>query len=276
MTRKHALAEFQSELHVSHSQLFTFMSCPLKYKFQYVEQRPQEQVSIALPFGSAIHKAIERYYNGIKTSGVVEPLEKIQEVFEDGLNADLAGRDIPVIFKKETPDQEAAIDMGRGLLNAFYEGIELTGFEIVAVELPLTARLFTDKGEPTDYVIAGIIDLILKDEKGNIIAVDNKTAKQPYAQATVDQDAQMTCYSYLLSANRYVFPTADVHCRFDVLRKLKKPKFEQHYTVRTAAQRRRFAKLVNEILAAIDARIFYPVKGWMCGDCQFVKVCEAW
>jgi putative RecB family exonuclease len=276
MNRKQAFAKFESELHVSYSQIFTYLSCPLKFKYQYVEQRPQEQVSIALPFGSAIHSAIERYYRSIKEKGTVEPLALIQEVFQDHLVADLDGRDIPIIFKKETPGKEAAIEMGKQLLQAFYEGIDLDGFEVVDVELPLTARLYTDEGEPTDLTIAGIIDLVLKDAKGNIVAVDNKTAKQPYAQATVDEDFQMTCYSYLLASNRYVSPTAEVHCRFDVMRKLKKPKFEQHYTVRTAAQRRRFAKLVNEILAAIDAKVFYPNRGWMCGDCQFVKACEAW
>jgi hypothetical protein len=60
------------------------------------------------------------------------------------------------------------------------------------------------------------------------------------------------------------------------MRKLQKPKFEQYYTVRNATQRRRFAKLVNEMLAGIDARVFYPNRGWMCGDCQFVKACEGW
>jgi len=60
MNRKQALAQFQSELHVSYSQIFTYSNCSLKYKFQYVENRPMERVSIALVFGSAIHSAIER------------------------------------------------------------------------------------------------------------------------------------------------------------------------------------------------------------------------
>ena len=126
-----------------------------------------------------------------------------------------------------------------------------------------------------DMIVTGIIDLLLKDAQGNILSVDNKTAKQPYAQATVDEDLQLTSYAYLLASNKFVFPTADVYCRFDVMRKLKSPKFQQHYTIRTAAQRRRFAKLTNAILAGIDARIFIPNKSWMCGDCQFVKACEA-
>jgi putative RecB family exonuclease len=58
MTRKQALAQFQSELHVSYSQIFTYLNCSLKFKFQYVENRPMEKVSIALVLGSAIHSAI--------------------------------------------------------------------------------------------------------------------------------------------------------------------------------------------------------------------------
>ena len=166
--------------------------------------------------------------------------------------------------------------MGKGLLKAFYEGIDLTGFEIAGIELPLTARLFNEDGKPVDMIVTGIIDLLLKDTQGNVIAVDNKTAKRPYAQATVDEDLQLTSYAYLLASNKFVFPTADVYCRFDVMRKLKTPKFEQHYTIRTAEHRRRFAKLANAVLTGIDARVFIPCKGWLCSDCQFTKACDAW
>jgi putative RecB family exonuclease len=276
MSKKQAFQAFQSELHISYSQIFTYLACSLKYQFQYVEQRPHERVSIALMFGSAIHSAIERYYRSLKENGVPDLLWQIQDFFQDHLNADLNSRDIPILYKKETPDRESTIQMGKGLLKAFYEGIDLTGFEIAGIELPLTARLFNEDGQPMDMIVTGIIDLLLKDAQGNIFAIDNKTAKQPYAQATVDEDLQLTSYAYLLASNKFVFPTADVYCRFDVMRKLKSPKFQQHYTIRTAAQRRRFAKLTNAILAGIDSRIFIPNKSWMCGDCQFAKACEAW
>ncbi len=276
MSKRQAFQVFQSELHISYSQIFTYLACSQKYKFQYVEQRPHERISIALPLGSAIHFAIQRYYQGLKRNGVPEPLWQIQDLFVDSLCADLDQRDIPIIYKKQNPDRESVIDMGKGLLKAFYEGIDTTGFEIVGIELPLTARLYSEEGQPVDMTITGIIDLLLKDKQGYVIAVDNKTAKNPYAQATVDGDLQLTSYSYLLASNKYVFPTADVYCRFDVMRKLKTPKFEQHYTIRTAKQRRRFAKLTGAILAGIDARIFIPNKSWLCSDCQFAEVCKAW
>ena len=168
---------------------------------------------------------------------------------------------------------KSTIQMGKGLLKVFYENIDMTGFEVVGIELPLTARLFNENGEPMDMVVTGIIDLLLRDAQGNLIAVDNKTAKQPYAQATVDEDLQLTSYAYLLASNRYVFPTSDVFCRFDVMRKLKTPKFEQAYSIRTARQRQRFAKLASAVLAGIDARIFMPVRSWLCSDCQYAHAC---
>ena len=76
MTKNEALQDLKNTLHVSHCQIFTYLNCSLKYRFMYVEARPQERVSIALPFGSAIHASLERYYRSIKEKGVREPLAR--------------------------------------------------------------------------------------------------------------------------------------------------------------------------------------------------------
>ena len=59
MSRKQALHSFSQDLHISHNQIFTYLNCSLKYRYQYVEARPPERISIVLPFGSAIHSAME-------------------------------------------------------------------------------------------------------------------------------------------------------------------------------------------------------------------------
>jgi putative RecB family exonuclease len=276
MTKRQALQEFKSELHISHSQIFTYLNCSLKYYYQYVKHRPSERISIALPFGSAIHSAIEMYYRSLKNRNQLEPLKAIWERFEDCLDIDLSCTDIPVIYKKDLPDRSGAVAMGKAMLEAFYETIDLSGLEIVDVEMPLSATLYTDNGQPTDFKLLGVIDLLLMDENRELIVVDNKTAAKPMAQSTADDDNQMTAYSYLLASNKYVFPTAPVKCRFDLLRKLKKPKVENVYTSRTAADRKRFARISNAVLAGIDAQIFMPMKSWMCGDCSHSRSCQAW
>ena len=276
MSRNFALQEFKNELHISYSQIFTYLNCSLKYRFMYCENQKPEHNPIALPFGSAIHMGIERYYRTLKDKGIYEPLSVLEELFEDCLSYDLDDKYIPVLYKKTMPDKASALNMGKRLLKTFYESIDLTGMEIVEVELPLSATLYTENARATDLKLIGIIDLLLMDDKGQIIAVDNKTAAKPYAQSSVDENLQLTSYSYLLAANKFVFPTADVHCRFDVLRKLKTPKLEHYDTIRTASDRKRFTKIANACLNGIENRVFIPNPSWLCSDCQYKKLCQAW
>ena len=268
-----------NELHISHSQIFTYLNCSLKYRFQYVENKPPERTSIALPFGSAIHAAIEMYYRGLKNHGQIEPVKALCERFETCLELDLEHTDVPVLYKKDLPDHKATVEMGNAMLKVFHENIAQTvqnAQEIVAVELPLTATLYTDDGQPTDFKLVGILDLVLRDDKGEILVVDNKTASKPMAQSTAGDSGQMTAYSWLIVGSGYVFPKSDVKCRFDILRKLKKPKLEHVYTVRTAEDRKRFAKVSNGVLAAIEVGIFLPQPSWMCADCAYSEACKAW
>jgi putative RecB family exonuclease len=276
MTKSQTLKLFKEGLHISWSQIFVYQSCSLRFKFQYVESRPYERISVNLPFGSSIHTALERYYRSIKDKGAIEPLSVLEELFTDCLSLELDNKAIPVIYKKQAPERTSLLNMGKAMLKAFHETIDLTGYEIVDVEVPLSAKLYSGKKEKTDYSLVGIIDLLLLDENHELIVVDNKTAAKPMAQSTADDDNQMTAYSYLLAANKFVFPMATVKCQFDLIRKLQRPKVEQVFTSRTAEDRRKFAKIASAVLAGIDAQIFMPQPSWMCGDCPYLKACKAW
>jgi putative RecB family exonuclease len=267
--------EFSQELYISYSQVFTYMNCSLKYKFQYLENRPYERVSIAPIFGSAIHAAIERHYRGLKNNQIIT-LDELVEEFRIQLELDLKQQTAPVIYKKDLKDMEAAFAMGEGMLGLVHENTINADLVVADVEVPLTATLYRQDGQPTDYKLAGVIDVIFKDQQGNLIVVDNKTAARAMSQETADENHQMTSYAYLLAANKLVFPTATVTCRFDVFRKLKTPKIEHVYTSRTADDRKRFARIANGVLEAIDAGIFIPQSSWLCADCGYQDACSKW
>ncbi|PKN07050.1 MAG: hypothetical protein CVU73_14550 [Deltaproteobacteria bacterium HGW-Deltaproteobacteria-8] len=275
MTRNAALAELQNSLHVSHGQVFSYLACGLKYRFQYVERRPPERLSISLPFGKAIHASLERYYLSLQ-QGITEPLDILEDLFAEQLAGEIQATDVPVIFKKETQDLGSAITMGRNMLKVFHEEVDLGDAEVVAVELPLSATLYSGEARATEYQLVGVIDLLLRDGQGNLIVTDHKTAAQQKSQSAVDDDLQLTAYSYLLTAGGHAPALSNTRCRMDVLRKLKTPKFERYDTIRTARDRRRFAKIAEGALAGIDARIFVPTRGWLCSDCAHRRACEAW
>ena len=276
MPKSQALQKLKQELHISHSQIFVYLNCSLKYQFMYVEAIPPARLSIALSFGSAIHFCEEKYYRSLMDKNYLEPLNILEELFTDYLSLELDHLDIPIIYKKEAPNKDSAIELGKRLLKVFYESVDLTGKEIIGVELPLSAKLYTPEGEATELNLIGVLDLLLRDQNGELLVIDHKTAAKAKSQSAVDEDMQFTAYSYLLAANRYVFPAATVNCRMDVLRKLKKPKMAYYYTVRTASDRKRFSRIASVVLAGIENRIFMPQKSWMCSDCGYTDVCSKW
>ena len=177
------------------------------------------------------------YYRALKNHGREESLKSLHDRFQTCLELNLDNASVPIIYKKDTSDRKAATELGKNMLSVFHENIAQTVqslHEIVAVELPLAATLYTDEGEPTDFKLAGILDPVLRDKNGEILVVDNKTAVRPMAQSTADENLQMSAYAYLLAANKYVFPRVPVNCRFNILRKLKTPKLEHVHTVRIA------------------------------------------
>ena len=266
----HAQA-FKSILHISYSQIWTYLECSLKYRFQYVEKQPPEKLSIALYFGLAMHTCVERYYNRLVQNQEPEKLDVLKELFREKITADVVGQKMPVIYKKETPDLDSAIELGGSLLETFYNSIDMSGMEIIAVELPLSAMI------TPDIALVGRIDLLLRDiETQKLIITDTKTAAKPKAQADVDSDLQLSGYSYLLVENNYASKSDEIACRLDVLRKLKTPKLEHCYTSRNLWHRRRFNNIALAVLAGIESRVFIPARSWLCSDCQYAIAFSRW
>jgi len=271
-----AIQSMREQLHISHSQIFTYLGCSLRFSFRYLLGLPEEHSSIALHFGKGIHSSLEMFYRNIMETGKKPSLIKLEATFINGLFQSMEHTDAPVLYKKDMPDNSSAIVLGKSMLGVLHEKADLEEYHIEGVEMPLSAPLYNHEGQEMDIQLVGVIDLLLRDNKGNLIAVDHKTAKQPKSQASVDADLQLTAYSWLLAANNLVFPRAEVQCRFDVLRKLKTPKLEIYNTTRGPDSRKRFARLCAAVLAGIENRVFLPCSSWMCADCEYSKACKSW
>ncbi len=74
--------------HLSYSQINTYLTCPLKYKFHYIDQIEPPFVSSALVFGSCIHEAVAAFYQSCLEGDPLSPVRFM--TFTDRL-----GRAIP-------------------------------------------------------------------------------------------------------------------------------------------------------------------------------------
>jgi putative RecB family exonuclease len=210
------LEDFRSELHISHSQIFTYLNCSLKYYFSYVEGRMPEHRPAAMLFGSAIHAAIARYYKGVQKKGKPEPLSLHQDLFHDYWNWETEDTGIPIAYKGGQ-NKDSMLNEGQLLVKTFYESAQ--PMEVIGVEEPYSSVLYDEEGTPTDFKLIGIVDCIQRDKNGNLIIIDNKTANRAYSQDKIEQDLQMTVYSYLAAASRLVPAKSETLHRFDVLLK---------------------------------------------------------
>jgi len=228
-------------------------------------------------FGSAIHKALERYYSDIMNNLAPTRLDLLQVLFSEHLRAGIADCTLPIIYKTDTPDQEQALEMGHTMLEQVYAKLApAPGIIVAGVEVTLAAALVNTWNHPIDMMLTGIVDLVLLDQNMHPIVIDFKTARQSKAQSAADEDIQMSVYAYLMTENNYADPQQPLDCRFHILRKLKTPKLETVTTKRTQAHRSRLIKLINAVLSGIENQVFIPNKGWLSSDCADGDAYKNW
>jgi putative RecB family exonuclease len=268
-----SLRSIRDGLHVSYSQINTYLLCPLKYRFAYVEGREPERVSAALPFGASLHRGLALFYREIMTRQEKPPLEAVQEAFCALWEA--AVNEGTILVFKEKESAESLKDMGTKMLSVVHDAVN-PNIQVLAVEEPIHADLTTESGEVLEPKLVGVVDLILREPDGGYTVVDHKTASRRYTEDRIENDLQMASYAYLVERGRFLPEGSNVAYRYDVLLKTKQAERVEYTAILDANDIRRFAKLASVVLAGIDAGVFYPNAGWTCADCGFLGICRAW
>ena len=118
--------------HISYTQINTYLSCPLKYNFQYVEKIPWPFKPEGLVFGSAIHQALEHYYTGRKEGRAVPESEMLAlydaawEKEESEFPWSYSDKETCYLLEGQvevTPEGAAPVTFGKGDLVTFPKGM---------------------------------------------------------------------------------------------------------------------------------------------------------
>lgn len=255
--------------HISYTQISTYLACPLKYNFQYVEQAAWPFKPEGLVFGSAIHQALEHYYLGRKESRDV-PIPELVAIYDAAWEKESSEN--TVLFKNGNT-AEKLLQSAEAMLKAFKEGVQPG--EVIAVEQPFSVDMVDpESGESLGVPLAGRIDLVERLENQSIAVVDQKTAARAYDKDKVEQDLQLTAYSYVMARQGHTLD--ELQLRFDVLLKNGSYKLLSYKTSRSMEDLKRFYKTARSVLRAVQAQAFYPVRSWMCTDCPFADKCSKW
>jgi putative RecB family exonuclease len=250
----------QDHDHLSYSQINTYLSCSLKYKFHYVDKIPPAFSPVSLVFGSAIHEAAAAFYQTKLEGDELRP-DQMLDVYRD------TWRQAGKIKFFNGDNEQKLVAKAEELLSVFHDAYDPSN-QVLGVEeffeLPL-------EGLPPFH---GYIDLIEESADGEISIVDLKTASKKLSDSNVHSNLQLTAYA--LGAEALGFDPDQLNLRLDVLTKTKTPEMVKYETRRIEEDRQRFLRLVYSVWNGIERGVFFPKEDWHCSQCAWAKQCSEW
>jgi len=247
---------------LSISQVNAYLGCPLKYRFQYVDQIPRPWRVAAMAFGSSVHAAVE-WFHKERMSGGSPELADVLKVFD----ADWYAQNTEPLVFSERESKDSLAEKGRVMLQLYVESTN--GAKPVAVEQPFELDLADpETGEVLDVRLRGVVDLV---EDGDVL-VDLKTAGRTLESGGLERHLQLSAYALAFLLFKGKVP----RLRLDMLLKTTKPRLERHETTRSLEDLSWTARLIREVSLAIEAEHFFPNPSWRCTECEYFAHCQQW
>src|SRR2546428_2968426 len=153
----------------SHSRLSTFETCPLQYRFRYVDRIPREEVSVESFLGTSIHAALERLY-GCAREGRVPPLEEVLAEFTAGWRQAYLPH---VRIRRTRYTGEDYRLQGEAILARYYRDHHPFDEDVT---LGLEERIEADLAPAGGYPFAGILDRLARAHFRELVACNDHTS----------------------------------------------------------------------------------------------------
>jgi len=254
----------------SHSQLYTYNQCPLRYALERVYKIPTMEQPGYFEFGSTIHTAFETYVRArqdAQAAGLPAPgYETLRQAFDDAWKP------------RNYADSQAADHYQRRAepaLRRFYEREVANLAQAVAVEQGFTIEVEDPEGGlPVRFY--GEIDRIDRHPDGSIEIIDYKTG-QPKRQQDVDADSQLSAYALAVAMGAVRDPqTGETLPAASKLTLYFTESDQRLSTTRTPEQLEEFkAQLVATARRIRDGDFTATPDEWRCGRCDYRLVCPS-
>jgi putative RecB family exonuclease len=252
--------------HISYSQINCYTTCPLKYRFNYIDGLEPEFTSSALIFGSAMHAGIQAY---LQSTLEGDPLTSDQMV--DVYRAEWIGSEGQKIRYSAREPQDSLLNKAGELFDLFVDQHD-TEAEVIAVEESFTMDLneLINDGPCDLPPFIGYVDAII--QNGSTALIDYKTSSR---KPNGDMNAtQLVAYS--LGATTLGYEPNELTYRYEYLVKTAKPELVACPVRIDDDDRRRFLKITTSVWIAIQSEIYFPNPSYLCSSCGYQRQCKEW
>jgi DNA helicase-2/ATP-dependent DNA helicase PcrA len=238
----------------SYSQIDTYSTCPLRYKYQYILKVPTTANSAA-SFGDSIHQTLHQFYLGAK-SGEDTSLETLFAIFKKLW--------VPLGYKSKVHEDRMKIE-GQTFLKRFHETFFTKHAQVLDLEKWFRIKI------GNDLFVTGKIDRVDMHPDGKIEIIDYKTGKVPKDE-DLKKNLQLSMYALAASdPTLYKKSVENIVLTFYFLSENKKVSLQK-----TDEDLVKVKEKVAEIVSSIKEGSFEPKVGPWCSYCPFKINCEAW
>jgi len=149
--------------HLSVSQLNTFLSCPLAYRFRYIDRIETGTKSSSFALGTAFHSAAERLHKDI-IAGQAAAADDYCTAFDDALPVEFGCFNVQL---KPGKSADSLHQEGRALVELYREHRLRQPGKLVAAELRIEQRLVNPATrEELGVPFVAYLDLVERDSGG--------------------------------------------------------------------------------------------------------------
>ena len=260
---------------LSYSSYRTYLECPLRWKYLYLDRRPEAPRGY-FTFGRVIHSALEELVRPLvvptaRRTGEAESQRTLDEWGPKSRGAPetprlLSLEELLAAYDRlwlsdgyVSPEEEGRYRaLGRDLLRRFYDQFARERPSPISVEEHLETRW---DGIP----VHGYIDRIDRTPRGGLEIVDYKTSRDLSGEDARDSD-QLSLYQVLVERN-YAEPVEGLtlyHLRSQTPLRVE-PRARP--TLQLLHER------MGEVVDGIRADVFDPTPGRQCARCDFRSIC---
>ena len=247
----------------SASRLSTYESCPLQYRFRYIDRIPRTEQSIEVYLGLRVHEALSVLYRTLQRGGQPSLADLVQDYHRQWEQQ--WHEQVKIVKQDRSIDHYK--EFGERCLVNYYQAHQ--PFDHGQV-LGLECRVTTSLDPHGCYKLQGYIDRLVSVGSGRYEIHDYKTSGRLPSQAAIDVDRQLALYQLAVEAT---WPDA------------KEIELVWHYLafgmeLRSRRSPQTLEGLKRSTIAVID-RIeadteFVPIKSSLCRWCVYQNICPLW
>lgn len=241
---------------LSPSKIATYLACPAKYKWTYVDDRGRWYLRSKsyYSFGTTLHRVLQRFHDS-SDAGVQTVHQAVAAVEESWVDAGYAS----------AQEMQEALGEGKALIEAYVSRQVLEPSEATTILIEKQFR--KDLGQ---FALIGRVDRVDEYPDGTLEIIDYKSGRASVETEDVQGDLAMSCYQLLL---REKFPGRPVCASILAIRSNQKATYAMSDDEAEEFERD-LVFLGQEILDRDYEGLVPTYKPDLCPECDFVALCR--